>query len=269
MSDVPNNEKDRSADIEALPLAEFPGYGLKDPIRLHVTSQVYEDVLAHALESDRVELCGVLVGTACRDDEGPFLLVTGSIRGQHAENKEAQVTFTQETWAHIYGELDETFPGEKIVGWYHTHPGFGIFLSPMDMFIHENFFDLPWQVAWVVDPVGGEQGVFCWSDSEVVRLKRFWVGTEERDHQTIGSEDQSDLDEDLERLQNEITKLGGTLSAAERKVRRLRRWCLVYLIVLVGLLLWEAWTAFFHVDPPETAEARIGVTEEGVLHGGR
>ncbi len=31
-------------------------------------------------------------------------------------------------------------PNIDIVGWYHTHPSFGIFLSHHDLFIHQNFF---------------------------------------------------------------------------------------------------------------------------------
>ena len=49
-----------------------------------------------------------------------------------------------------------------MIGWYHTHPGFGIFLSDMDVFICDNFFNLPWQVAFVYDPLGGDEGNFVW-----------------------------------------------------------------------------------------------------------
>jgi proteasome lid subunit RPN8/RPN11 len=56
------------------------------------------------------------------------------------------------------------YPDESavIVGWYHTHPGFGIFLSGMDQFIHQNFFIQLWHVALVLDPVARRSGFFCW-----------------------------------------------------------------------------------------------------------
>ena len=37
-------------------------------------------------------------------------------------------------------EIEANFPTESLVGWQHTHPGFGIFLSGYDLFIHRNFF---------------------------------------------------------------------------------------------------------------------------------
>jgi proteasome lid subunit RPN8/RPN11 len=49
-----------------------------------------------------------------------------------------------------------------MVGWYHTHPGFGIFLSGMDLFIHQNFFTQIWHVAYVLDPRARTSGFFCW-----------------------------------------------------------------------------------------------------------
>jgi hypothetical protein len=84
----------------------------------------------------------------------------------------ATVTFTHEAWEHVHSELDRRYPGEKIVGWYHSHPGFGIFLSREDMFIHENFFSEWWQVAYVVDPLAGEEGIFGWRDGTVQELHR-------------------------------------------------------------------------------------------------
>ena len=65
---------------------------------------------------------------------------------------------------------DESYPNERIVGWYHSHPGFGVFLSEHDTFIHQNFFSSPDQVAWVYDPHTDEEGCFGWIDGEMHRI---------------------------------------------------------------------------------------------------
>ena len=61
-----------------------------------------------------------------------------------------------------------------MVGWYHSHPRFGIFLSQYDVFIHSNFFAEQWQVAYVVDPVSGNSGIFGWENGEIVRYP-YWA----------------------------------------------------------------------------------------------
>jgi len=114
----------------------------------------------HGDSSPRAEVCGILVGDVYRDDTGPFLLVEHVIEGQSAASSAGQVTFTADTWQHIQVLMDKRYPDLRIVGWYHTHPGHGVFLSEMDVFVHESFFGLPWQAALVYDPRSGEEGIF-------------------------------------------------------------------------------------------------------------
>jgi proteasome lid subunit RPN8/RPN11 len=45
----------------------------------------------------------------------------------------------------------------KIIGWIHTHPDYGIFLSENDMFIQNNYFKDINQVAYVIDPIQKEE----------------------------------------------------------------------------------------------------------------
>jgi hypothetical protein len=64
----------------------------------------------------------------------------------------------------------------SIVGWYHTHPTFGIFLSDRDRFIQEHFFSGPGQIAYVVDPVNKTEGVFFWREGKPQPCPHYWVG---------------------------------------------------------------------------------------------
>lgn len=127
-----------------------------------ILQSVLDEIHEHGDSSLHAEVCGVLVGNVFRDSHGPFLHISASIRGDSAEGHAAQVTFKAETWSHIQSVMESKHPDERIVGWYHTHPGFGIFLSGMDHFIQDNFFNLPWQVAFVYDPKGGDEGMFVW-----------------------------------------------------------------------------------------------------------
>lgn len=104
--------------------------------------------------------------------------VAASIRGEGMTSKSAEVTFTHETWAEINRRMDRDFADERIVGWYHSHPDFGIFLSDRDLFIHEHFFPAPGQIAVVIDPVRDEEGVFVWQEGTLGRTKTYWVGAE-------------------------------------------------------------------------------------------
>lgn len=166
--DMPPNPLPRDLDrveFDAWPLLAFPlAREQADGVPVVVRQSVLNAIHDHGHSLTQVEVCGVLIGNGYRDERGPFVYVEGSIRGEHAGSQLAQVTFTPETWTHIQDELDQKHPHLRIVGWYHTHPGFGVFLSPMDMFIHENFFNSAEQLALVYDPVGNDEGVFIWRE---------------------------------------------------------------------------------------------------------
>ena len=103
--------------------------------------------------------------------DGGLPLVTGAIPAISADEQKATLTFTQEAWAHVHQVLEAEFPAdEQIVGWYHSHPSFGIFLSGHDLFIHENFFNASSQIAVVVDPINCREGAFGWRDGKLEAL---------------------------------------------------------------------------------------------------
>lgn len=59
----------------------------------------------------------------------------------------------------------------RIVGWWHSHPGFGCFLSRTDLHTQEAFFYEPYQVALVVDPIKNELEFFTLNSSSDKKYK--------------------------------------------------------------------------------------------------
>jgi proteasome lid subunit RPN8/RPN11 len=138
-------------------------------VNLRMSAEVAREIRQHARGNSKTEVCGVLVGA----DADGITSIQACIAGENAAQGGAHVTFTQDTWEHIYKIKDRDFPDHRIVGWYHSHPGFGVFLSDHDTFIHQNFFSSPNQVAWVYDPHSDEEGCFGWQGSRLERLERF------------------------------------------------------------------------------------------------
>ncbi|MGO9115733.1 MAG: Mov34/MPN/PAD-1 family protein, partial [Thermoguttaceae bacterium] len=155
----------------------FPGDGKQD-FRIFFDRAIHQRIAAHAAEKLSLEICGVLVGQWHRDADGPFVLVDESIRCDKAVSNAGDVTFTHEAWNEVHQQMDSKFTDRDIVGWYHSHPNFGIFLSDRDCFIQEHFFNGPGQIAYVVDPVNGVEGVFAWRDGKAKLFPHFWVGNQ-------------------------------------------------------------------------------------------
>ncbi len=149
------------------------GMPKEDDLPVFVDLDAMRDMEAHALSNTKVELGGVLLGGQCEDGDGkPFVLVTDSLRAEHYEASKGSFKFTHDTWSEITRQRDE-FPDDfRMVGWYHTHPDWGVFLSGMDTFICDHFFNRPLDVALVLDPCRGDRGWFQWSSGAGERLRR-------------------------------------------------------------------------------------------------
>jgi proteasome lid subunit RPN8/RPN11 len=139
--------------------------------RVTIEGEVLRQIRQHARSNSKTEVCGVLIG----EETGNGLSITARIPGLNAAQAGTYVTFTQDTWEHIYKIKDKEYPDERIMGWYHSHPGFGVFLSDHDTFIHKNFFSSALQVAWVYDPHSDEEGCFGWSGERLERVSEIHV----------------------------------------------------------------------------------------------
>lgn len=131
-----------------------------------IDEYAFRGAQAHSLTSMTREVAGVLVGPHPeKQPDGRYVVhITDYIVAKHTRMQGASVTYTPESWRYVSDVMMARYPEEEavIVGWYHTHPGFGIFLSNMDLFIHHNFFTQKWHLALVLDPVGKRSGFFSW-----------------------------------------------------------------------------------------------------------
>lgn len=96
-----------------------------------------------------------------------FVVIKHFHPAAEAKSRAASLVFTHDTWAEMHRETELRYPGLSVVGWHHTHPDFGIFLSNYDKFIHQHFFPQTWQVAMVVDPRRKELGFFHWREGNI------------------------------------------------------------------------------------------------------
>lgn len=241
----------------------FPGpRGADAPLRIALEREAYADLIAHTKESLNVEVCGALVGQVCEDDAGLFVHVEALVRGTAARESGAHVTFTQETWNTIHQTIEHRYPKLQIVGWYHSHPGFGVEFSAMDVFIQKNFFPAPTQFALVTDPLGGDAAI-CVSTTEGIRyVPRFWVDGRElqcRIPQTAASGagtaagHAGDVAASLQALEARLSQLIQTVD--EQRTLFNRFLMAVLMVVCVGVITWAGYGIYSHLTsarkPPE------------------
>lgn len=140
----------------------YDGDGARPGVSVFVTQRAYLRCCTHAASDMGVEVGGALVGKWRADVQTgeQFIVVEAVLPARHTRQGSVFLTFTQDSLVALHSDLDERYPGKELVGWYHTHPRMGVFLSGYDIWLHEHFFPEPWQVALVIEPYGAIGGFF-------------------------------------------------------------------------------------------------------------
>jgi Mov34/MPN/PAD-1 family. len=147
----------------------------KDDVHLYCNQNVFWQIETFAATDSTKELGGILIGNYRNHSGKTDVIITDFIEANYTDATAASLTFTHDTWDDIHAKLTRLDRNKKIIGWQHTHPGYGIFLSAYDLFIQQNFFDLPFQVAYVVDPISKANGFFQWKNGKIENLNGFYL----------------------------------------------------------------------------------------------
>ena len=141
----------RNTDAADLSLPQnivlFGEQGTEDK-KVYISQQAYKEIHRFTRDKTMNESGGVLLGNVVEEFGKVHIIIRAFIEAKYSEGTPTTLTFTHESWDYIHKEESKKYPDYKILGWIHTHPDFGIFLSEYDTFIHENFFNEENQVAY-------------------------------------------------------------------------------------------------------------------------
>lgn len=124
----------------------------------------YQRIVSHLAADTTREHGGLLLGYVLHsaDATPQTVVITNALPAQATQGTPVSLTFTEETWLIFHQQTDtlEKLGGAvRRIGWYHSHPNLGIFLSHYDLDVCSNFNRAD-QVALVVDPVQDLGGFF-------------------------------------------------------------------------------------------------------------
>lgn len=128
-----------------------------------------------ALAGPSQEVGGLLLGQAWRDATGSVIVIEAALPAPQAAQGPGGFHLSQEDWDAFYREWRRQDPPRLVVGWFHTHPGYGARPSGRDRALAQRYFPEWWQLTYIVDPINWRQGMFCWRDGTLAPLAGFWV----------------------------------------------------------------------------------------------
>jgi proteasome lid subunit RPN8/RPN11 len=131
-------------------------------VTVFVTPKAYVRFCTHAGSDLDNEVGGWLLGKWRIDPqtEEQFVVVESVLPARYTRFGSAFLTFTQDSQVWMVNQLQELHQNRDLLGWYHTHPHMGVFLSQYDTWLHQNFFPASYQIALVIEPHSLSGGFF-------------------------------------------------------------------------------------------------------------
>ena len=127
----------------------------------------------HGAANLATEVGGVLFGRVFQDPWETAVDVVAAVPAHGADGTSVHLLFTPAAWESVW-RLRAALPDDlEMVGWYHTHPGLGVFLSATDLRTQKRFFPQPWHVALVLDPVLTTEGAFVGPLGREIAMKAY------------------------------------------------------------------------------------------------
>jgi proteasome lid subunit RPN8/RPN11 len=155
-----------SISIAEMEMDESP-----DALVVHCGDGTLSKIMGHASSYRQSEVFGLLVGCVFKTPSGKVRTIV------HEAVPARQFVSSTATYVRVSGaelvrmdaEYHDTFRDQALftVGWYHSHPGHGIFMSQTDKKNHAMYLK-PWQVALVVDPVHKTHGFFAGAGCDAI-----------------------------------------------------------------------------------------------------
>ena len=131
--------------------------------------EVYTTIHQHASDALPNETGGFLIGRVAHDERDGcwHLEIEEALPMEPSSQNPLHFTFTWRDVDRVRSYREEQ--GKALIGWYHTHPDLGIFLSETDLErTHRVLFSEPFQIALVYDPVRRRAGYFFWEGAQTI-----------------------------------------------------------------------------------------------------
>jgi LysM repeat protein/proteasome lid subunit RPN8/RPN11 len=151
-------------------------------LRVVMHERALKRIFHHASEDTWNERFGILIGGVYKEPGAGFWVeLVEFIAAERVQASHVHVEVSQNEIGRLNVKVDEILAQTRDVvrkiGWYHTHPNHGIFMSSTDKDNQRFSYASPWHIALVVDPCRMLYGIFAGPDCRPVPQERVFVVT--------------------------------------------------------------------------------------------
>lgn len=178
-AEMPEDDPDPPIEIaEPTALLHDVELGARPDVR--IDARVHKEIEEFASRDRNAECAGLLLGAVIAEGKSRVVHVAAIAPAKGAPGTRSSVRLTADAWEEMLRVRDSRYSELRVLGWFHTHVGWGVFMSDADVFFHRHFFPHPNMLSYVLDPTTGRDGFFFWHEGKISLCPSFGiVGTPE------------------------------------------------------------------------------------------
>lgn len=143
--------------------------------KIYVEDYVVTYLKQYAKEEILESRGAILLGDAQEQNGIPYLFIRSALGLEENAEAGGTIAFTEELWMRVYEEMEQYFPGQEILGWFLSTPGFPPEISYEILSSHRNCFSGWDKVLFMEDPMEGEEAFFAMEQGSLIRQQGYFV----------------------------------------------------------------------------------------------
>ena len=177
--EVPEEEPEPLIEIaEPTALLHDVELGARPDVR--IDARVHKEIEEFASQDRNAECVGLLLGEVIAEGTSRVVHISAIAPAKGAVGTRSSIRLSTDAWQEMLRVRDTRYSELRVLGWFHTHVGWGVFMSDADVFLHRHFFPHPNMISYVLDPTTGRDGFFFWHEGKISLCPSFGlVGTPE------------------------------------------------------------------------------------------
>lgn len=173
----------RNMPVEAEP-SDFTQVGdnAENELRIYLRYRMFRGLDGFVIKDTSHKIAGILLGTHSKDGKWVKIDMAVELNGYSD-------SFSDEDWEKSIRKAASQMPGYEVVGWFCSHPNAGVEPSAQEERAHGFFFNDPWKVLYIIDPVSHDRRFHIWNEDNLAMARGYRIfGREEK---TAGREEKS------------------------------------------------------------------------------
>ncbi len=147
----------------------------KEYKKIFIEDFVYTFLQQYSVEEAEKIRLAILFGSSERAGGKRHLYVKSALPVEGVTEKQGKYYFTEQVWGDVYRDCEKYFPGQEILGWFLSRPGFAPEKNSVMEETHRTYFSGADKLLFLMEPLEKENAFFGFDGNRFARQSGYCI----------------------------------------------------------------------------------------------